>query len=181
MVIIAALLIVAVTGCAYLPAGRERAHAEEILRGMKELKDVSMGCGGSILASDSLCADVVTGEAKRLRFEYVGFKSFGPNAANVFVGEADGWVPRIATCDTVGVPNFHRDAPLGHHFQPTLIDVKDAITRAGEVLEEIQFWPQCPQSWEVQDKQGINYRYCVRRKDAADEPPRPTDCGQRER
>ena len=181
MVIIIAIVIIAISGCAYTPAGRERAHAEEMLRGMKTLQAASIGCGGTILANDSLCADVVTGEGKKLRFEYVGFKSFGPNATNVFIGEADGWVPRVATCSSVSMPNFHRDAPLGHHFQPTLIDVTEAITRSGEVLEEIQFWPQCPQSWEVQDKHGVNYRYCVRRKEAADDPPRPTECGQRDR
>jgi hypothetical protein len=108
----------------------------------------------------------------------VGYKSFGPNAVNVVVSEADGLVPRIASCVGISSPNFHRDAPLGHHFQPTLIDVKDALTRSGEVLEEIQFWPQCPQSWEVQDKHGVNYRYCARRKNASEEPPRPASCGR---
>jgi hypothetical protein len=87
-------------------------------------------------------------------------------------------VPRIASCNGVSFPNFHRDAPLGHHFQPTLIDIGDALERSGELLEEIQFWPECPQSWEVQDKRGVNYRYCARKTDATDDPPRPTDCGR---
>lgn len=143
---------------------------------MKELHQVSVGCEGAILASDSLCADVVTSEGKALRFERVGFNSFGASATNVFVAEADGWVPRVASCEGGGPPNFHRGAPLGHHFQPSLIDVHEAVRRSGEVLEEIQFWPQCPQSWEVQDKQGVNYRYCVRRKNSTDEPPRPAAC-----
>ena len=174
------VLVLLSSACAYTPAGRERAQVEETLRGMKELRNVSIGCGGGILANDSVCADVVTADGKSLRFDRLGFKAFGANATNIVVAEADGWVPRVSTCDSVDPPNFHRDAPLGHHFQPTLIDVKEAITRAREVLEEIQFWPQCPQSWEVQDKHGVNYRYCARRKDAAEEPPKPADCGRRD-
>jgi hypothetical protein len=162
--------------CAYTPAGRERARAIDTLQGMKELQQVSVGCEGALLAGDTLCADVVTTEGKSLRFERVGFNSFGANASNVVVAEADGWVPRVASCSGVGAPNFHREAPLGHHFQPTLIDLTDAVTRSREVLEEIQFWPQCPQSWEVQDKRGVNYRYCAHRKGAPAEPPRPSGC-----
>jgi hypothetical protein len=176
VVIVAALLVATLAGCAYTPAARERENAEQILRGMKELQHVSIGCSGGLLASDGLCADVVTTEGKSLRFERLGFNAFGANASNVVVAEADGWVPRIASCDGVAAPNFHREAALGHHFQPTLIDVKDAVTRAQEVLEEVQFWPQCPQSWEVQDKFGANYRYCAHRKDAPADPPRPTGC-----
>ena len=162
--------------CAYTPAGRERAHADETLRGMQELQQVSVRCEGALLASDALCADVVTTEGKSLRFERVGFKAFGPNASHVVVAEADGWVPRVASCAGVAAPNFHREAPLGHHFGPTLIDLKDAVTRSREVLEEVQFWPQCPQSWEVQDKFGANYRYCAHRKGAPADPPRPGNC-----
>ena len=176
MVIAILLLTVVLSACAYTPAGRERAHADETLRGMPEVQQVSVGCEGVLLASNALCADVVTSEKKAIRFERVGFKSFGANATNVVVAEADGWVPRIATCDGVGPPNFHREAPLGHHFQPTLIDIKDAVTRSSEVLEEVQFWPQCPQSWEVQDKFGVNYRYCAHRRDAPADPPRPAGC-----
>ena len=64
--------------CAYTPAGRERAHVYDTLHGIPKLTQVSVGCEGAILASDSLCADVVTKEGKALRFERVGFKSFGP-------------------------------------------------------------------------------------------------------
>jgi hypothetical protein len=174
-------LTLCAVACSYTPAGRERTHAYDTLRSMKELHQVSVGCEGAILASDSLCADVVTSEGKALGFERVGFNSFGANATNVVVSEAAGLVPRIASCESVTFPNFHRDAALGPHFSPTLIDVKDAVTRSGEVLEEVQFWPQCPQSWDVQDKRGVNYRYCVRRKDSNDEPPRPAGCDQRNR
>ena len=72
----------------------------------------------SLLASDTLIASVELRDGELIRFERVGYKSFGPNAVNVVVSEADGLVPRIASCDGVSFPNFHRDAPLGHHFQP---------------------------------------------------------------
>jgi hypothetical protein len=162
--------------CAYTPAGREWSQADEALRGMKELSRVDIGCAGALLASDGLCADVVTAEGKSLRFERVGFNAFGATASNVVVAEADGWVPRVASCSGVSAPNFHREAPLGHHFAPTLIDLKDAVNRSSEILEEVQFWPQCPQSWEVQDKFGANYRYCAHRKGAPADPPRPAGC-----
>jgi hypothetical protein len=176
VVIVAIVLALALAGCDYTPAGRERAHADRTLRGMKELQQVSVGCEGTLLASDGLCADVVTSEGKALRFERVGFNAFGTNASHVVVAEADGWVPRMASCSGVSPPNFHRDGPLGHHFGPALFDLKDAVMRSREVLEEVQFWPQCPQSWEVQDKFGANYRYCAHRKGAPADPPRPANC-----
>jgi hypothetical protein len=102
----------------------------------------------------------VTKDGATLLFDRVGFNSFGSTAVNVFVSEAGGLVPRVAGCDGVGPPNFHRDSALGHHFHPPLIDLKDAKFRYREVLEEVEFWPQCPQYWEAQDKRGQNFRYC---------------------
>jgi hypothetical protein len=168
-------------GCSYTPAGRERAHAYDTLRAMQEVVEVTVGCEGAVLASDGLCADVVTrvDESPRLlRFERVGFGSFGSNATNIVVSEAAGLVPRIASCTTVGAPNFHREAALGEHFQPSLIDLKEAVTRSREIIEEVQYWPRCPMSWDVQDKRGVNYRYCARKQDDTTEPPRPTNCGR---
>ena len=163
-------------GCSYTPAGRERAHVDETLRAIPEVTQTTVGCEGAIFASDALCADVITKDGAELRFERVGFKSFGSTAVNVVVAEASGLLPRIASCTEVGPPNFHHDATLGHHFSPTLFDVKDAVTRSREVLEEIQYWPQCPMSWEVQDKRGVNYRYCAHKKDAPADPPKPAGC-----
>jgi hypothetical protein len=168
--------VVALSACSYLPAAQEKARAEEILATVDSVSEVQFSCGGRVLARDSLCAEVVTKDGAKLRFERVGFNSFGSTAANVYVVEAGGLVPRVASCEGVGAPNFHRDSPLGHHFHPTLIDVKDAVFRYREVLEEVEFWPQCPQYWEVQDKRGENFRYCSRRKGATEEPPRPTNC-----
>jgi hypothetical protein len=172
----AVVLILTLTACEYTPAGRERAHVYDTLHAMPELTQVTVGCEGAIFAGDSLCADVVTKDGAALRFERAGFKSFGPNASNVVLAAAGNLVPRIASCEGVTAPNLHRQAPLGHHFQPTLIDVKEAITRSGDLLEEIQYWPRCPMSWDVQDAHGVNYRYCAHRKDEPADPPRPASC-----
>jgi hypothetical protein len=129
-----------------------------------------------MFAGDQICAEVLMKDGARLRFSRLGFNSFGATAVNVFVDEAGGLVPRVASCSGVGPPNLHRLAALGHHFHPTLIDVKEAVTRHTEVMQEVQWWPQCPQSFEVQDSRGANFRYCSRAKGATDEPPRPTDC-----
>ena len=176
------LVLVISAGCE-LPSSREAEFASDEIGKGADIKAsrVEKTESFALLASDTLIATVELRDGELLRFVRVGFKSFGPNAVNVVISEADGLVPRIASCNGVGFPNFHRSAPLGHHFQPSLIDVNDAVRRSGEVLEEIQFWPECPQSWEVQDKQGINYRYCVRRQDATEEPPRPSGCDQRDR
>jgi hypothetical protein len=162
------------SACSFLPAQRETDRAGQILLTVDSVSKVHFSCGGRVLASDSLCTEVVTKDGARLRFDHVGFNSFGSTAVNVFVSEAGGLVPLVASCDGVGPPNFHRDSPLGHHFHPPLIDLKDAVFRYREVLEEVEFWPQCPQFWEVQDKRGQNFRYCARKKDTTGDPPRPT-------
>ena len=151
-------------------AGAEIANAAEL-----KASRVDRG-NFALLANDGLTASIELPDGKVIRFARVGYKSFGANAVNVVVAEADGLVPRLASCTGVAFPNFHRDGALGHHFQPTLIDIKDAVRRAREVLEEIQFWPECPQSWEVQDKFGTNYRYCAHRTGAPADPPRPAGC-----
>lgn len=145
-----------------------------MLRTVDTVVDTKIECGGGVLANDDLCVEVVMRDGARLKFEHVGFSSLGGTAVNVIVAEADGLEPRIASCDGVGAPNFHRQSALGHHFQPTLIDLKDAVFRYREVLEEVQFWPQCPQYWETQDKRGQTFTYCARKPSASAEPPRPT-------
>lgn len=164
-------------GCG-LPAHREVQFASsEIGKGV-ELKSsrVEPTASYRLLASDTLSAVVELRDGEIIRFANVGYNSFGPNAVNIVISEADGLVPRVASCSGVSFPNFHRDAPLGEHFQPTLFDVNDAVKRSGEVLEEVQYWPRCPMSWDVQDKRGVNYRYCARKKGETTEPPRPEPC-----
>ena len=120
--------------------------------------------------------EIVTKEGEPLRFEHTSSGSYGPRATNVIVGEADGLQPRVASCRAVGPANFHRDAPLGHHFQPELIDLKEAMTRTREIVEEVSYWPICPMTYEVQDERGENYRYCARKKGETIEPRRPDSC-----
>ncbi|HWI16520.1 MAG TPA: hypothetical protein VNT81_02145 [Vicinamibacterales bacterium] len=163
------------SACSSLPAQREAERAREVFGTVDSVAAVKLECGASILASDTWCAELTMKDGARLKFERVGFNAFGSAAVNVFVAEAAGLVPRIASCEGAATPNFHRESVLGHRFQPTLIDVKDAVFRYKEVLEEVQFWPQCPQYWETQDRRGANFRFCARKKDATDEPPRP-DC-----
>jgi hypothetical protein len=164
------------SACSLLPARREIDRVKQILESVDSVSEVHFSCGGRVLAGDRLCVDVVTKDGARLRFERVGFNSFGSSAVSVVVGEAGGLVPRVAGCDGVSAPNFHRSSPLGHHFKPALIDVKDAVFRYREVLEKVEYWPQCPQYWEVQDSRGRNYRYCARRKDSFADPPLPAGC-----
>ena len=170
------VMCVLCSGCSILPAQHEKVRVQEILATVESVSEVHLSCGGRVFAGDSLCVDVVTKDGAKLRFEHVGSNSFGSSAVNVYVVEAGGLVPLVASCDGIGAPNFHRSSPLGHHFQPALIDVKDAVFRYREVLEEVEFWPQCPQSWEVQDSRGRNYRYCAHRQGATEQPPRPSGC-----
>jgi hypothetical protein len=164
------------SGCAFLPAEREKDRAWQILTTVDSVSAIHFSCGGRVLARDGLCVEVVTKDGATLSFEHVGFNSFGSTAVNVYVAEAGGLTPRVASCDGVGAPNFHRSGPLGHHFHPTLVDMKDAVFRYREVLEEVEYWPQCPQFWEVQDSRGRNFRYCAHRKGASDAPPLPAGC-----
>jgi hypothetical protein len=156
-----------------MPAHREGERAREVIDTVDSVKSITLKCGGSMLANDSWCADVTMEDGTRLKFERIGFNAFGSAAVNVFVAEAGGLEPRIASCEGVATPNFHRESALGHRFHPTLIDAKDAMFRYKEVLEEVQFWPQCPQYWDTQDRRGANFRFCARKKGATDEPPRP--------
>jgi len=162
--------------CGYLPAQQERARSESILDGINDVVLVTMDCGSTVFAGDQLCAEVMMKDGAKIHFSRVGSKSFGAAAQNIVVDEAGGLVPRVASCGGVSSPNFHRDSPFGRHFHPTLIDVKEAVSRYRELMEEVQWWPQCPQFFEVQDNRGQNYRYCSRKKNATEDPPRPSTC-----
>lgn len=163
-------------GCSYTPAGRERAFAHDTLSRNTNVQDAKVGCAGVFFTGDSLCASIITQAGKTLSFERIGSSSFEPRATAIVISEADGLEPRIASCTSSGPPNFHGDAALGSHFEPPLISVTEAVERAGEVLEEVQYWPRCPMSWDVQDKRGVNYRYCARKKGETEEPPKPEPC-----
>jgi len=173
----ALLAMLLLSACSYIPANREVITAHDTLAALEGVKAVSVFCNeNTFFASNELCADVAMTDGATLRFERIGPHSFGATAVNVVVGEAGGLVPRMASCNRVGSPNFWRGAALGHHFQPTLIDVKEAVIRYRDILEEVQYWPRCPMYWEVQDGGGANYSYCARRGDSEDEPPAPANC-----
>jgi hypothetical protein len=163
-------------GCSYTPAGRERGHALDALSRIENVQQAKVGCAGAFFAGDSLCAGLILKSGQTLSFERVGFGSFVPSATAIVVSEAHGIEPRIASCTTVGPPNFHGDGALGGHFKPPLLTVTEAVERVADVIEEVEFWPRCPMSWDVQDRRGVNYRYCARKKSETTEPPRPTGC-----
>jgi hypothetical protein len=173
-VIVVAAFVLA--GCSNLPAQQEKQRAERVLAGVSGVMLATVECGGVVFAGDQLCAEVIMKDGAKIRFARVGFSSFGGTATNVVVDGAGDLAPRVASCSGVGPPNFHRDSALGHHFHPTLIDLREAVSRYREVMQEVQWWPECPQYYEVQDKRGENFRYCARKKSATDEPPRPENC-----
>jgi hypothetical protein len=169
-------LCLSLGACSYTPAAQQRENVEETLRALPNVANVMVACDGRMFASDSLCAALTFAGNKTIHFDRIGARSFGASATAVVVTKAAGLVPRVASCDGIGPPNFHRDAPFGHHFHPPLIDLRDAVLRHRELLKEVEFWPQCPQYYELQDRRGASYRYCARRGDAADEPAMPAGC-----
>ena len=135
--------------------------------------------GGGNLRGPTDVLELETLEGKKVRFEGTSSASFGPKSTRIMVAEADGLEPRIASCSGVSMANFHRDAPLGHHFHPELVDLKDALGRTKEIVKEVSYWPRCPMTWDVQDARGANYRYCARKKGETTDPPRPSACSPR--
>lgn len=167
---------IGLVGCSYVPAAQEKARTEEALRSVPEVMMVVVQCGGTVLSSNALCATVVFKDGNNIRFERVGANAFGASALNIVVSQVNNLIPRVATCDGVGAPNLHRSGALGHHFRPPMGDLMEAVRRHRLIEKEIQYWPECPQYWEVQDVFGANYRYCARKKELNDEPPRPDNC-----
>jgi hypothetical protein len=164
------------SACSVLPANRECAHVDSKLRGIPQLKSVRIECGAGVFANDSVTARVEMNDGSVLKFERLGFNAFTSNATNIVLAEASGLMPRVASCEGVGAPNFHRDAALGPHLRPTLIDTQEAVSRYRELQEEVEFWPQCPQYYEVENRRGARFHYCAKKPGAPEEPPRPGNC-----
>jgi len=171
-----AFCVLALCGCSYLPAAQEKARTEEAFLTVPEVLMTDVQCDGAVFSSNALCATVVFKDGNRIRFERIDANAFGASALNVYVSQVNDLRPRVATCEGVGAPNLHRSGPLGHPFRPPIADLREAVRRHRQIEKEIQYWPQCPQSWEVQDVFGVNYRYCARNKDLGDEPPPPGNC-----
>jgi hypothetical protein len=170
------LFLVLGAGCSVLPANRECEYVNSQLSGIAQVKTVHIECPTGLLANDGIGARLEMNDGSVLKFERLGFNAFDANAINVVLAEASGLMPRIASCGGVAAPNFHRDAPLGQHLRPTLIDTKEAVSRYRELQEEVEYWPQCPQYYEVEDSRGARFRYCARKPDATEEPARPDNC-----
>ena len=166
-------------GCGLAPAARERDHVIEQLKAQPSVADAAVGCDEGFEAGSKLCAEVLLSNGGVMRFAGVGYRSFGSSATSIRVAEAGGLAPRVRACgrdDVALTAEFHRDGLLGHHFSPGLQDLADALRRHQEVREEFEFWPRCPQFWDVQDDRGVNHRYCAQSINAPFEPPPPMRC-----
>lgn len=170
------LFVVLGSGCSVLPANRECEFVHQQLGGISQLKSSQIECAAGLFANDGVFARVEMSDGSVLKFERLGFNAFGSNATNIVLTEASGLMPRVASCDGVASPNFHRDAALGPHLRPTLIDTKEAVSRYRELQEEVEFWPQCPQYYEVENRRGARFHYCAKKPGAPEEPPRPGNC-----
>jgi len=127
--------------------------------------------------STGICATVTMNSGAVLRFAGLKLDSFGPVPTRVRVIEAGGRVPVIVSCTAqAAVADVDRSGLFGHHFTPAMDGIAEAIRRHRDVIEELEFWPQCPQFWELQEEQGPRYRYCAHAARATVEPP-PPFCG----
>lgn len=160
-----------------MACSREERFVRSHLEDLAGVGEVRIGCGDTASAGAGVCATVAMSDGATLRFMGLGFQSFGPVPSRVRVAEAGGRSPLIVSCDSRAViADVDRSGLFGHHFTPALDGVADAIRRHRDLIEELEFWPQCPQFWELQERQGPLYRYCAHATGAVgDLPPRPCD------
>jgi hypothetical protein len=156
---------------------------EQFVRGQLEsipgVDDVQIGCGASpASAEDGACATITLRDGSVIRFLDLGYSSFGPAPSRVRLAEAGGRAPLIVSCAARwDIADVDRSGLFGHHFTPAMDGVTAALRRHHEVVEELEFWPQCPQFWEIQPAAGPVYRYCAHATGATPEPP-PRPCDQ---
>ncbi len=162
-----------------LAGPREEASVRERLAALEGVASVEVSCGSGWLSpKGDVCVTVVTDAGKQLRFGDVGYDSFGTAPSRVRLVAAGGQSPLVVSCDSQsGFADIDRSGLFGHHFSPAIEAVPEAVRRAAEVVEELEFWPQCPQFWEVGGRQGTTYRYCAHPAGVAGEPP-PRPCDQ---
>lgn len=157
---------------------REREFVRQNLAIIPLVESVRAACSTAVLfAGGDVCATVAMGEGSVLQFGALGYHSFGPVPSRVRLETAGGRTPLVVSCNSQSpFADIGRDGLFGHHFSPGLDDVAMAIRRRREVIEEMEFWPQCPQFWEMQPKGGPRYRYCAQATGATPDPPaRPCD------
>jgi hypothetical protein len=165
------------SACA-LAGTREEAFVRDNLSSIAGVEAVQVSCGsGWLVAHADVCATVHMSEGVRLGFAGVGYDSFGSMPSAVRVVAAGNRSPLVVSCDSqAGVAAIDRSGMFGHHFTPAIEAVPEAIKRRREVIKFLEFWPQCPQFWEVAGKDGETYRYCAHASSVAAEPP-PRPCG----
>lgn len=176
-----ALVVVAacLAGGCTLAGPREEEFVRQNLGIVTGVKSVEVGCGsGWITAKGDVCATVTLDTGARLQFVDVGYKSFGSAPSPVRLAGAGGRSPLVVSCESQsGVAGLERSGLFGHHFTPALEAVPEAVRRGRDVIEELEFWPQCPQFWEVAGSTGVTYRYCAHATGGTVEPP-PLPCAQ---
>jgi hypothetical protein len=172
-------LALAVAAACTSAGAREREFVRQNLAIVMLVENVRTGCNETLLfAAGEVCATVFMSEGAVLRFRGLGYDSFGRVPSRVRVEAAGGRAPLVVSCDSQSeFADFDRNGLFGHHFSPGLDDVAMAIARRREVIEELEFWPQCPQFWERRAEQGPLYRYCAHAAGVPAEPP-PRPCGQ---
>jgi len=164
-------------GCTSAGA-REQEFVRRNLATVLLVKNVHVSCSDALLFADSrVCATVLMSEGSMLQFHDLGYQSFGPVPSRVRLAAAGGRSPLLVSCESQSAfADLERGALFGHHFSPPIDDVAHAIQRRREVIVEMEFWPQCPQFWELSKEQGPRYRYCAHATGAvAEPPPRPCD------
>jgi len=175
-----AVLVVCLSILSLPACSREQRFVRGSLAALPGVGNVdAVSCGEDVQPSTTgVCATVAMTDGAVLRFAELGFGSFGPVPSRVRVVEAGGRVPLIVSCAArTAVADVGRSGLFGHHFTPALDGVSDAVERYRDVVEELEFWPQCPQFWELAGEQGTTYRYCAHAAGrAAEAPPRPSGC-----
>jgi hypothetical protein len=173
----AGLVMMASVAVACSSAGaRERDFVLEKLKALPDVDRVHVSCNDGLWSARSdVCATVVMKDGKSLTFQSLGFESFGPARSRVRVAQAGGRAVHVVSCQSAeAFVDVDRRGLVGHHFFPPISGVVDAIRVHKDVIEELEFWPECPQFWEVQDMMGVNRRYCAHAaRKTAPAPPLP--------
>ena len=172
------LLVLGLTTGCLLAGTREQQFVREHIETLPGVANVRVSCDdGLLFAGAGVCATIAMSEGALLQFLSLGYQSFGPVPSRVRLSAAGGRSPLVVSCEgQSGFADVDRAGLFGHHFTPALDGVADAIRRRREVIEELEFWPQCPQFWEVQAEQGTAYRYCAHAAGQVGVPP-PRPCG----
>jgi len=171
------LVAVCLASACTLAGPREEEFVRLNLGIVTGVTSVEVACGsGWVAAKGDVCATVTLDTGAQLQFVEVGYKSFGSAPSRVRLAGAGGRSPLVVSCESQsGVAGLDRSGLFGHHFTPALEAVPEAVRRSREVIEELEFWPQCPQFWEVAGSQGGTYRYCAHATGGTVEPP-PRPC-----